>query len=766
MSDQTSATTDEQADIPSTESSATPPDASSSSDSLTQDETSTTDQAGDGELESQEPPEDEQADVDEISDKDENEAARERKVPDYAHVIVVPIANPETAPELLELAKGIVSRDGGRIIALAITLSDSDAEENREQLDMLNTIVNRFKPQGQRNNNDTGSTTQGEQTDDNEEPMDRTTIRSADDVKSPSITIEFVTRTANAIARGILDQARESGAELIIMGVKKSARGDVMLGSVAQSVMSAAPADVLIYRYSQSPRFSRVVVPVDGSPASRMAARIGIMVANSIKHCSVEAVNINTDARPNYQSIGRIEQALEGVPGRGIVKKTVYRGQNPAATLLARTDEDDLIIMGFTRRGDFEKWVRDDDKDMRRLLDEARGPLLLAVRSIEVVTPQQRFRRRVINWLRPTLTDVEQEQVMWDATDNAGINLDYVVLTLISALLASLGLLLDSAAVIIGAMLVAPLIAPLNAFGVGLSTARLDLTRRASVTTLVGTVIASLVGILTGLIVPLEIPTEEMMSRVSPSLLDAFVALASGVIAAYATARKDIPVALAGVAIAAALVPPICTFGLQLAFGNISWALGAMLLFLTNIVCIAVIATGTFNYLGLRPMNISPQSRRQYISLIIFVALIFPAVLAVVNVSQEAGESRNIEREVRSLLEPVETTNVEADGEDPISVTATIRTPYRLSSETVAFLQERMESDLDTDIELRIVIEEMLLSQESSASWQQNYEVVANPLLTLRDGELVPREDAETQTEAESTAEATLETTPLPESDE
>ncbi len=686
---------------------------------------------------------------------------KETKVPDYAHVIIVPVANPETAPELLEIAKGIVSRDGGRIIALAITLGDSDAEENRERLDELQDIVSRFQPDSVKkadknkiadrtkpkddNTDEDASdedTTDADSADEpDEEPLDRTTIQpDNNNKKGPMITIDFVTRTANAVARGILDQARESGAELIILGVQRSARGDVVLGSIAQAVMSAAPADVLIYRHSNSPRFGRVVVPVDGSPASRMAARIGIMIANSIKHCSVEAIYVNTDNRPNYEGIGRIEQALEDVPGRGIVKKTVIRGQNPAATLLSRVTEDDMVIMGFTHTGDFERWVRDNDKDMRRVLDRAPGPMLLAVRSVEVVTAQQRLRRRVISWLRPKLTDVEQEQVLWDATNNAGTDLDYVVLILISAIIASLGLLLNSAAVIIGAMLVAPLIAPLSAFSIGLSTARLDLTRRAGSTIVLGTLLGSLVGVGIGFVVPLETPTAEMMSRVSPTLLDAFVALASGVIAAYATARKDIPAALAGVAIAAALVPPLCTFGLQLAFGNYAWAAGALLLFLTNIICIVVIGTGLFVWLGMRPMNISPQSRRQYISLVIFVLLSFLTVLALVNVSQQASQSQSIAREVRQLIAPVELTNLETMNEDPTVVTATLRTPYTIEEDTITFLQQRMEDDLGMNIELRVIVEQVLLTQDSEQSWLEEYNGTESPLLEVMNGRLVPRQ--------------------------
>ncbi|MEL6151340.1 MAG: universal stress protein, partial [Chloroflexota bacterium] len=374
----------------------------------------------------------------------------DKKLPDYyARVVVVPIANPETAPELLELAKAVVERDGGgRIIALAITLSDSDAESNRERLDELEALVEKHKPQPKPEaepaadaEDEPAADADEDQEDEGEdaEQEKNTTPPPPDRDKDLPYTLEFVTRTANAIARGILDQARENGAELILVGVQQPKRGEVALGTVVQAVLSAAPCDVLVYRYSESPYFDRIVVPVDGTPPSRMAVRMGIIVANAHKHCPVEAIHVLPGGTPEFEGRARIAQTLEGVPGRGIVKQTVVRGYDAGSALLSRTDEDQLIIMGFAQHNDFEKWLYDRGKSTREVLNKAPGPVMIAVRNMETVTQQQRVLRRAISWLRPRLTDIEQEQVVWDANSNAGVNLDYVVLMLVSATLASLG---------------------------------------------------------------------------------------------------------------------------------------------------------------------------------------------------------------------------------------------------------------------------------------------------------------------------------------
>lgn len=196
--------------------------------------------------------------------------------------------------------------------------------------------------------------------------------------------------------------------------------------------------------------------------------------------------------------------------------------------------------------------------------------------------------------------------------DGAGqLRLDYVIMTLLSGIIATFGLLLDSAAVIIGAMLVAPLMNPLQAFGIGVVAGRARLAVRSVVTVMLGAVLITLFAVLCGWAVGVAAPTPEMLARGSPSLLDAVVALAAGMAGAYATARKDIPAALAGVAIAAALVPPISTIGLGLAAGRFGLAMGATLLFLVNVVCIAVVAAVTFQWLGLRPADRSRTERGQ-----------------------------------------------------------------------------------------------------------------------------------------------------------
>lgn len=173
---------------------------------------------------------------------------------------------------------------------------------------------------------------------------------------------------------------------------------------------------------------------------------------------------------------------------------------------------------------------------------------------------------------------------------NSRWDFDFVALTCLSTLIAAMGLLQNSAAVVIGAMLVAPLMTPLLGAGLSLVQGNKVLLKCALGSVLRGFLLAMAIGWMLGVTMrflsPLTAASDEMLARGQPGLLDLFVALISGVAAAYAVGRPNLLSALPGVAIAAALVPPIATSGLALAFADQQLAVGAALLFLTNIVAI------------------------------------------------------------------------------------------------------------------------------------------------------------------------------------
>ena len=164
----------------------------------------------------------------------------------------------------------------------------------------------------------------------------------------------------------------------------------------------------------------------------------------------------------------------------------------------------------------------------------------------------------------------------------------------LSTIIATLGLLSNSAAVIIGAMIVAPLMGPIVGMAYSTAMGNRKLLKRSSFTVLKGIILTIMVSWLVSTIIGLDTVDTEIMSRVKPTLIDFGIAMAAGAAGAFANTRRSISSALPGVAIAVALVPPLSVVGIGLAQGELGIAFGALLLFLTNLICIVFFGSLVF----------------------------------------------------------------------------------------------------------------------------------------------------------------------------
>ncbi len=622
------------------------------------------------------------------------------EVPDHAHTVLVPIANPDTAVDLLTLAVSFARARRGRVIALSVVVGESDAEDDVDRVSAVQTVVEVFNSR------------QGD------------------------VRVESITRQATSAARGILDVAREDDADLIILGAHVTGDGIADPGRVATNVTKAATSDVLILRpgrhhdADEAPegpdtrtadeidadnrrgRTGRVLVAVDGSDASRTAARAGVLIAEGSGR-PVEIVHVQQTGEPRHHAVAVLARSLDGVEGRASATTVIVKADDPVTGIVGLIKPDDLLVLGLLRRGADGSSVM--GSVVAALLGEVSGPVLTVAR-----TPGQRGLvssvQRLFRWLRPRLTDTEQETISWRATGLAAASLDFVVLIFVSCIIASFGLLLNSAAVIIGAMLVAPLMSPINSFAVGMVSGELRTARRAFVATIAGIALALLASFLIGIFAGPESPTSEMVSRGSPTLIDAGVALAAGLAGAYATARKDIPAALAGVAIAAALVPPICVTGLAVAMGRQGLAVGAALLFITNIVCIALSASITFVWLGLGVRGSDERERRRYAVLTataVVAALAAIVAFDIITAPLDPGQLR--ETIAGSLREqdapdarPTQVTELEMVRSKPLRVTATVRSVSAPSVAAVAEAQSAVERQVGDEVELIVVHQQIV----------------------------------------------------------
>lgn len=189
----------------------------------------------------------------------------------------------------------------------------------------------------------------------------------------------------------------------------------------------------------------------------------------------------------------------------------------------------------------------------------------------------------------------------------------YWTMLTLSAVIASAGVLSDSTATVIGAMIIAPLSTPIMGFALGLATGRLHGGLRSSVQfTGLGALLVIAVGVLFSLVLPGTYnltANEQIAGRTSPGLLDLIAAIATGFAGAIALARRDVAAVLPGVAISISLVPPLAVVGVCLGEGSWGLALGALTLFISNLLALVLAGTLVFTALRLNEHVVRPQRR-------------------------------------------------------------------------------------------------------------------------------------------------------------
>lgn len=287
----------------------------------------------------------------------------------------------------------------------------------------------------------------------------------------------------------------------------------------------------------------------------------------------------------------------------------------------------------------------------------------------------------------------------------------YYLLVCLSAIIATFGLLANSTAVVIGAMLVAPLMGPIFGIALSLSTGDRQLLKTALLAELVGIILAVGLPAAIGLIPLRPDFGSEILARTQPTIYDVLIALASGLAGAYALVDEKISPALPGVAIATALVPPLAACGLNIAAGNWSLAWGAFLLFLVNLIAIEFAAASVFIVLGLvhydragHRLSFGAVLRRLGIS---FVILLLATIFMTQTLIKIVGE-RKLDKEIRTVLTDkldayagARLSDVKFD-QDAImlEVVATVITPQEFDPDRVAGLERSLQETVNPNTRL------------------------------------------------------------------
>ncbi|MDE1467557.1 TIGR00341 family protein [Aurantiacibacter sp. D1-12] len=306
-------------------------------------------------------------------------------------------------------------------------------------------------------------------------------------------------------------------------------------------------------------------------------------------------------------------------------------------------------------------------------------------------------------WRKDVSGTVDQVAVIEKRRAECTLSARYLLMTCMSAGIAILGLLQGSAAVVIGAMLLSPLMDPIMGVGFALAIGDYKWLRQSAKSLAVGTAFAILFCAMIVFFSPLQTITAEIAARTRPTLFDLGVAIFSSIAGAYAMIRGR-EGTIVGVAIATALMPPLAVVGFGLATfnGTVFW--GALFLFITNLTAIALTATAMARAYGFSTSLSDKQTQLQaFLIFSAFVVLAIPLLLSLRQIVWETTATRQINTVIEETFDGrarVDTLDPNYEGET-VHITATVLTPEIIGDAEVlaeTAISERLGRTVDVSL--------------------------------------------------------------------
>ncbi|HTV85002.1 MAG TPA: DUF389 domain-containing protein [Dyella sp.] len=289
--------------------------------------------------------------------------------------------------------------------------------------------------------------------------------------------------------------------------------------------------------------------------------------------------------------------------------------------------------------------------------------------------------RQFLRWHRKLARSVDHDAVMANVQDSGMFTPRYAFMAIMSCGIAILGLLQSSAAVVIGAMLISPLMGPIVQLGFSLCVVNFGMMRHALIALLGGIALALLTAMCVVWLSPLREATSEILARTQPTLFDLLVALFSGLAGGYAVVTRK-GEAIVGVAIATALMPPLAVVAYGLATWDTGIAGGAFFLFMTNLLAIALAMTLVAKWYGFGAKNSQHTAWQSLVIAVTFVVLAIPLGLALRNIGEQSLAAKQAQAVIASYLDghggSIEQLKVERRG-DQYLINAVLLVPAYLA---------------------------------------------------------------------------------------
>jgi nucleotide-binding universal stress UspA family protein len=386
-----------------------------------------------------------------------------KKCKGYGHLVVVPILDETSLQPLIDMAFSLACPDHGQVVALL--MASGEPEEQAFQLHQIDPIIESLQETGK--------------------------------------PIELVVHSSFSITRGILDATRELRADILLLDARLPAEGGAKLGTIAENIIPVSPCPVILYRPGESRKVSRIVVPIQEGSEAHTASELAIALGRRLK-APMEALFLEIESpvgEPAYWNDERQRQATSFDQGK--VTQSVVDVEDHVEGFLQYAEDEDLAVADNNEQANWQNWLRGDSS----LETLRRWPGAFLVNASGAVTLPRSWEDKMTSWLNPSVTQFEGEELVRNAEKSSFSSLDYLVLIIISAVLAAFGLILNSNAVIIGAMLVAPLMTPLIALATGLVVGNIKIMRQAAVTLLQGVLASLIVALIVGWISATSIVT-------------------------------------------------------------------------------------------------------------------------------------------------------------------------------------------------------------------------------------------------------------------
>ncbi|NIP87004.1 MAG: DUF389 domain-containing protein [Planctomycetales bacterium] len=417
------------------------------------------------------------------------------------------------------------------------------------------------------------------------------------------------------LVEGVLREIKARRVTLLIVPRHRGVRHSEEDVAIERQLFREVPCEILLLRpgKSDSENVESILVATSGSKRAQPALHFGATVAGA-QHSQLTALYVEDGSPATAPTVlpknvdrsirKSLKDKADTVARETVMDRDVPRGVRSYAAAKA----PDVVVIGAG--GHPPEAGRGPASVPEQLLSAMEEPTVVVVRHAMPLADRV---LRVVEQRKksfvPQLDREGRRDLVARLSSSANWDFDFMFLICLATLLATLGLIVDSPPVVIGAMLVAPLMTPMLGLGLSVVQGNRRLGRTCICTIARGFATALLTASAIGMlrVVSSTAVTQEMSNRGAPGLLDLGVAFISGVVAAYAFGRPHLLSVIPGIAIATSLVPPVATAGLALVSWNWSVGVGATVLFLSNFVAIVLGSAASLWVVGMRgPREICP----------------------------------------------------------------------------------------------------------------------------------------------------------------